>query len=194
MYIFGGTTATFNQGDLICMDASMRYDAGLVIRPLSGDADADRCLSIYNDYIYTSTATFEETPLTPDAFRARVHRICASYPFLVAESAGEIIGYAYLDAYNTRSAYRYTADLSIYLAKQAAGHGVGRLLLTAIENAGRQAGLRTIVSIITEENAPSLRFHEKTDISKWASWSVSGSSSTGGWASTFMKKNSDPFH
>ena len=139
----------------------MRFDAGLVIRPLAGDADADRCLSIYNDYICTSTATFEETALTADAFRVRVHHISASYPFLVAESAGEIIGYAYLDAYNARSAYRYTADLSIYLAKQATGRGIGHMLLEAIENAGRQAGLRTIVSIITEENVPSLRFHEK---------------------------------
>ena len=75
---------------------------------------------------------------------------------VVAEEDGAVVGYAYLDAYNERSAYRYTADLSIYLAHSCMGRGVGSQLLTAIEHEGEKMGLHSIVAIITEENARSI--------------------------------------
>lgn len=72
-----------------------------------------------------------------------------------------MLGYAYLDRYNERSAYRRTADLSVYLAQDARGHGIGALLYKAIEEAGRAMGLHSIVSIVTGENTGSVHFHEK---------------------------------
>ncbi len=72
-----------------------------------------------------------------------------------------MLGYAYLDRYNERSAYRCTADLSVYLAQDARGHGFGALLYKAIEEAGRAMGLHSIVSIVTGENTGSVHFHEK---------------------------------
>ena len=132
----------------------------LIIRPIEA-RDIPACLAIYNYYIENTTITFEEEPLTLDAFTARVLRIQKSYPYLVAEEGGVVIGYAYLDAYNERSAYRYTADLSIYLAHSCMGCGVGTQLLSAIEREGEEMGLHSIVAIITEENARSLSFHGK---------------------------------
>lgn len=132
----------------------------LCIRPLE-PRDIPACLEIYNYYIDNTTITFEETPLQPEAFAARVQRIRSSYPYLVAEEDGIVVGYAYLDAYNERSAYRYTADLSIYLAHDCLSRGVGTKLLAAVEEAGRQMGLYSLVAIITEENERSLRFHAK---------------------------------
>lgn len=98
------------------------------IRPLRlspEEADPARCLAIYNTYILHSTATFEEEPLTLAAFTARLRRITAQYPFLVAEENGLMLGYAYLDQYNDRSAYRYTADVSIYLDEAVTAKGIG---------------------------------------------------------------------
>lgn len=132
----------------------------LQIRPIE-DRDIAACLAIYNYYIEHTTITFEEEPLSMAAFSARVRRIRGDYPYLVAEEDGTVVGYAYLDAYNERSAYRYTADLSIYLAHDCLSRGVGSALLTAIERLAEQRGLRNIVSIITEENARSLAFHER---------------------------------
>lgn len=83
--------------------------------------DVGQILDIYNGYVLTSTATFEETPPDPGSFAARVKRIAGSYPYLVAEEDGKIVGYAYLDKFNERSAYRKTADLSIYLAPDRKG-------------------------------------------------------------------------
>lgn len=132
----------------------------LTIRPIT-ENDLTRCVGIYNYYIENTTITFEEQPLSLEAFSARVRRIEAQYPYLVAEEDGAVVGYAYLDAYNERSAYRYTADLSIYLAHDCLSRGVGGRLLEAIERAGAARGLRNIISIVTEENARSIAFHEK---------------------------------
>ena len=103
----------------------------LRIRPIE-DRDIAACLAIYNYYIEHTTITFEEEPLSLAAFSERVRRICADYPYLIAEESGEVVGYAYLDAYNERSAYRYTADLSIYLARDSLGRGAGASLLAAM--------------------------------------------------------------
>lgn len=125
------------------------------------EKDIAGCLAIYNHYIEHTTVTFEEKLLTWEAFRERVNRISAKYPYLIAEENDVVLGYAYLDAYNDRSAYRYTADLSIYLAPDCLRRGYGVQLLAAIEEKGRACGLHCLVAIITEENKRSLQFHEK---------------------------------
>lgn len=112
--------------------------------------------SCNNYYIENTCITLEEEPVTPEEFGARVARITKGYPYIV-----ETIGYAYLDVFNSRSAYRCTADLSIYV-DHACRHGVvGQRLYTEIERLGRERGIENIVSIITSDNAGSLRFHRK---------------------------------
>lgn len=125
------------------------------------EEDISACLAIYNTYIQNTTITFEEEPLSMPVFTARVHRITEQYPFFLAKSGEKVLGYAYLDRYHERSAYRCTADLSVYLAQDARGHGAGTRLYEAIEKAGRAMGLHSIVSIVTGENTGSMRFHEK---------------------------------
>lgn len=121
--------------------------------------DVGQILDIYNGYVLTSTATFEETPPDLVSFAARVKRIAGSYPYLVAEEDGKIVGYAYLDKFNERSAYRKTADLSIYLAPDRKGKGLGKTLFAELENAGRKIGVTEIISLVTEENEISRAFH-----------------------------------
>ena len=120
------------------------------------------CLAICNGYIGQTTYTLEEEPLSLPAFRARVRKITASYPFFVAkDERGETVGYAYLSAFNERGAYRVSADLSIYVAQNARRGGIGDALLSAIESAAGDYGIRTLISLVTSENEPSVRFHEK---------------------------------
>ena len=132
----------------------------LCIRPLE-QRDIPACVEIYNYYIENTTVTFEETALREADFLARALRIQKTYPYLVAEKDGAVVGYAYLDAYHERSAYRYTADLSIYLAHDGLRRGIGSALLEKIEGMGRAMGLHSIVAIITEENGRSLAFHAR---------------------------------
>lgn len=125
------------------------------------DGDIRTCLDIYNYYIENTTITFEEEPLTEAEFLERVTRIKKNYPYIVCVSDGRTIGYAYLDKYSERSAFRFTADLSIYVDKDFRHFGVGAELYRHIEKLAKEAGIRNIISVITSENDASVAFHEK---------------------------------
>ena len=131
------------------------------VRNIGAPDDIAACLEIYNYYIKNSTATFEEEPLSFDVFSRRIEKITRKYPFFVAENDGKVIGFAYLAEFNDRSAYRFTADLSVYLSHDEISRGVGGALLAAVEKAGKEIGIKQIISIITSENEKSLCFHEK---------------------------------
>lgn len=126
------------------------------------EEDIPACREIYNYYVENSFSTLEEEPLSLKAYEARVRGVeDASYPFFVAREAGHIFGFAYLSAFNPRSGYRRTADLSIYVEKDAVRRHIGAVLYAAAEEAARAMGLSNIISIITSANVPSCRFHEK---------------------------------
>lgn len=132
----------------------------MIIRNVK-EEDIEKILEIYNYYIENTTITFEEQKLAIAAFKERVERITKSYPYIVAEENGEILGYAYLDVFNTRAAYKITADLSVYLDKDKRGDGVGGLLVNELFKLALDYGIENVVSIITSENSRSLEFHKK---------------------------------
>lgn len=132
----------------------------MTIAPLQA-ADLPGCLLIYNHYVEKTTASLEEKPLSLEAFTARADELSGRYPFLVAREGDRVEGFCYLSPFNPRSAYRAAADLTLYLSPEARGKGLGAALLEAIEQEGRERGLRDLVSLITDENAASRRFHEK---------------------------------
>lgn len=133
----------------------------MTIRDLEGK-DIPQCLSIYNYYILNTPFCFEEDELSLEAFTDRCNRIRSEYPYIVLEDSGKILGYAYLDVFNARSACRKkTADLSIYLERNCIHGGLGRLLLEGIEAKAKEKGLSNIVSLVTTGNQSSLSFHLK---------------------------------
>lgn len=135
--------------------------AAVTLAPIAPE-DIAACTELYNYYIENTCITLEEEPVTPEEFGARAARITKNYPYIVArDGAGKPIGYAYLDVFNARSAYRCTADLSIYVAHSCRGGGVGQKLYTEIERLGRERGIENLISIITSDNEGSLRFHRK---------------------------------
>ena len=88
-------------------------------------------------------------------------QISERYPHLVArDDGGRVVGYAYLDVFNERSAYRATADLSIYVHHDSRGAHVGGAMLAALEALAPAYGIDTLISIITDKNEGSVRFHE----------------------------------
>ena len=132
------------------------------IEPIQTE-DIKACTDIYNYYIENTCITLEEDLLTPEAFGARVASISQNYPYIVARSAaGKVLGYAYLDVFNARSAYRCTADLSIYVDHIHMHDGIGARLFTEVEKLGRAQGIENIISIITSENQNSLNFHHRS--------------------------------
>ena len=105
--------------------------------------DVPAICSIYRPAVLTGTASFELEPPDEDEMLRRFNAITqAGYPYLVAELDGRLLGYAYVNAYRSRPAYRFTVEDSIYLAPEAQGKGIGRLLLGALIDACVDAGFR----------------------------------------------------
>ena len=140
--------------------------AAVTLAPIAPEEIA-ACTELYNYYIENTCITLEEEPVTPEEFGARVARIMKDYPYIVARNgAGKPIGFAYLDVFNPRSAYRCTADLSIYVDRACRGSGVGQKLYAEIERLGRERGIENLISIITSDNEGSLRFHRKNGLTE----------------------------
>lgn len=124
-------------------------------------SDAPRCADIYNPYILETAVTFEEEALSHEAFRQRMESIMERWPWIVYEEDGKVLGYAYLSAFNPRSAYDWTADLAIYVDMQEKGKGIGSALMQAIIKLAEKDGYLKLVSIVTGGNAASEKIHEK---------------------------------
>lgn len=124
--------------------------------------DIDKCLEIYNYYIVNTCFTLEEETLSSKQFKERCMKISSKFPFIVMENdSEEIVGYAYLDIFHERSAYRKTVDLSIYVSKDHLHEHIGKSLLDEILILGKERGFTNVISIVTSENENSLNFHRK---------------------------------
>jgi phosphinothricin acetyltransferase len=105
--------------------------------------------------------TFEETPPTPEEMERRRAAIAAhGLPYLVAEDAGRVLGFAYAGPFRPRAAYRYTVEDSVYVAPDAVGRGVGRTVLSAVLTACEALRLRQVVAVIGDSgNVGSIGLH-----------------------------------
>jgi phosphinothricin acetyltransferase len=126
-------------------------------------ADLDAVAAIYAHYVHETTVTFAETAPTRQEWDERQADLARrGLPFLVAELSGEVVGMAYCSPWKTKSAYRYTAESTIYLSPQAAGRGIGTTLLTALLDRAAAAGVREVIAVIADNgNSASDRLHER---------------------------------
>jgi phosphinothricin acetyltransferase len=125
------------------------------------DADAEALAAIYGHHVLHGFGTFEETPPTPEEMaRRRIALAEHGLPYLVAEEAGRVLGFAYAGPFRARAAYRYTVEDSVYVAPDAVGRGVGRAVLSAVLAACEALGVRQVVAVIGDsENAGSVGLH-----------------------------------
>ena len=110
--------------------------------------------AIFEEGIATGDATFETAPPSWEAWDA-----AHSETRLVAELDGAVVGWAALSGYSDRCCYRGVAEVSVYVAADARGRGVGRALLDAVISQSEAAGVWTLQAGIFPENKPSLRLH-----------------------------------
>ncbi len=129
--------------------------------------DAARIAAIYNPYILTTCITFEEQAVSGDEMQRRIATtLKEEMPWLVCEDNDEIVGYAYAHQWSARSAYRYSVEPSVYVAKDTTGHGVGKMLYQALLDELRQRSKRNVVGVIALPNNASIRLHEALGFKK----------------------------
>jgi L-amino acid N-acyltransferase YncA len=128
---------------------------------LPGDGPALQ--EIYGHHVLHGFGSFEEAPpAIAEMERRRAAIQEEGLPYLVAEAAGRVLGFAYAGRYRPRSAYRFTVEDSVYVAPDATGRGIGRRLLAEVIARAEALGLRQIIAVIGDSaNLGSIRLHER---------------------------------
>jgi L-amino acid N-acyltransferase YncA len=126
------------------------------------EADQQAILAIYNDAVANTTATFDLVPRSLDEQQAWFAEHVPPHPAIVWAEAGEVLGWGSISSYASRPAYRFTGEVSVYVAPGARRRGIGEALLRELVVLGGRHGLHLLLGRITEENEPSVRLAEKT--------------------------------
>ena len=127
-------------------------------------ADLDAVTEIYADAVTNGTASYELEPPSRAEMGARFETLSAGgFPYLVAESAGTVVGYAYAGPFRPRPAYRFVVENSVYVAPDAKGRGIGRLLLEQLIAEAEKLGFRQMIAVIGDGHAESasVKLHER---------------------------------
>jgi phosphinothricin acetyltransferase len=125
-------------------------------------ADAPAVSSIYAYHVAHGTASFDTEPRSEAEMAAKIADCAArGWPFLVAETGGEVVGYAYATQFRDRPAYRWACENSIYIAPAAIGRGIGGRLLAALIEAAEQAGFRQMIAVVGGAEPASIALHRK---------------------------------
>lgn len=133
----------------------------VTIRDADPERDAAACAAIYAPYVESTPISFEERPPDAAEISARIERYTATHPWLVAEAEGGVVGYAYGNRLQERPAYRWAAEVSVYVDAARHGEGFGRGLYEALFERLRRQRLQVAFAGITLPNAPSVALHER---------------------------------
>jgi L-amino acid N-acyltransferase YncA len=131
--------------------------------------DAGPLASIYNHYVRETIVTFEEEPVSPEAFSRRIEDVLASsHPWLVAVEEERAVGYAYATPWKSRSGYRFSAEVTVYVADGHSGRGIGSALYSELFSVLEARGIHAVIGGIALPNEASIALHEKFGMRKVA--------------------------
>jgi L-amino acid N-acyltransferase len=123
--------------------------------------DLPQLLSIYNDIILHTTAVYDYEPHTLEMrkqwFETKKQQ---GFPVYVAEEDGKIFGFSSIGPFRAWAAYKYSVENSVYVAAEARGRGIGKLLIPPLIEAAKKLQLHTIIASIDATNEVSLRLHK----------------------------------
>lgn len=143
----------------------VQHDAGtrghLAIRLAQPQRDAAAVAEIYRPYVSHSHASFETEPPAAEEMARRIAGTLARYPWLVAEQAGTVIGYAYASPHHERAGYRWSVNVSAYVAEGHHGRGIGGALYRALLERLAEQGFVNAYAGVCLPNPASVALHER---------------------------------
>ncbi len=146
----------------------MTLDDSLSVR-MAPPGDAEVVAEIYNHYVLHTIVTFELDEVSPAEIARRMERVHSlSLPWIVAESGGQVIGYAYANRWHERGAFKHSAETTIYLEPNQRKRGVGSRLYDELLQRVSELDIHTVIGGIALPNEASVSLHEKFGFKKAA--------------------------
>lgn len=133
---------------------------------LASPLDAGAIAEIYVPIVVSTAISFEDTPPTADEMRARIEKTLTAYPWLVAELDGDVAGYAYGGRWRERHAYRYSVEVTVYVAEAAQRRGIARALYDALFRVLAAQGFHRALAGIALPNDASVALHERVGFTR----------------------------
>ena len=119
-------------------------------------------LSIVNHAILHTTAVYDYQERSYAGMETwLLDKLAANWPVIVAETNGEVLGYASYGTFRIKEGYKFTVEHSVYVANVHQGKGIGQLLLAELITLAKEQGMHTIIGCIDNDNAGSIAFHKK---------------------------------
>ncbi len=116
---------------------------------------------IYNHYVNHSTATFHTRTQSIEDMGQIVFFNNDRYKCYVIVQGSEVCGYCILSPYHKREAFEGTAEISVYLAQEHSGKGLGGLAFDFIEDLAKSRELYVLIAAICHENEASIKLCER---------------------------------
>nr|WP_318272586.1 GNAT family N-acetyltransferase [Paracoccus saliphilus] len=139
----------------------------MILREATPD-DAPAIAAVWNPIVRDTVITFWPTERSEAEITALVRdRQAAGHAFLVAETGGQVAGFATYSQFRAGGGYAHSMEHTIHAAPDHRGRGLGRLLLGAVEGHARARGHRLMIGAITGSNAASIAFHSAMGYAEW---------------------------
>lgn len=122
-------------------------------------ADAASILEIYSFFVLHGSVSFETAVPTNVEMKNRIEKTSASFPWLVCEVDGEVVGYAYACRHRERAAYGWSAETTVYVRDGFQGRGIGREMYRHLIAILRRQGVCSVFAGITLPNEASEKLH-----------------------------------
>lgn len=175
------------------------------LRHADAQRDGAACAAIYAPFVADTAVSFEEDPPSAAEMARRIATGSERWPWLVAEDRsraalrenGEVVGFAYACAHRERAAYRWAADVTVYVRDGFRGRGVGGALYRAVFELLRRQGIQVACAGITLPNDASVGLHEAcgfelVGIYRRIGWKQGQWRDVGWWELELVPRSDDP--
>ncbi|MBN1776958.1 MAG: N-acetyltransferase [Clostridiales bacterium] len=127
---------------------------------IAAKADAQFVHDVYGYYVEHTNVTFYVKNFSLEAFKEKIAKTLAVFPFYILELDGKPCGFAYAGAIRPQDAYQWTVEGTVYLSPEAPRRrGLGRLLYQKLLDTLQAQGIQTVFGVITAANEASIRMH-----------------------------------
>lgn len=123
--------------------------------------DLPAIVRIYNHYVEHDVVTFDLAPVTVEGRRAWMRAFDDENPCFVCEVQREVAGYAFYTPFRPRLAYGRSKEVTVYVAPERHGEGIGTALYGALIAHARARGVHALLGVLGGDNPASAALHRK---------------------------------